>query len=163
MSSRKPTLRRQLRWRASLASCRWLRGTRMQKPQRHPKKSVCQKTIAEVQGAIVDGFLGVAYPKPMKVGLYVCLALELLRRACYATGNAGSVWRFCLLLPVPAPPFVCLRFNLEPPVVRLPLPGPVQLELARFCALIPLVRICQPDVTAIATRPRAGGPVLALG
>ena len=47
---------------------------------RHPKKSVCQKTVAEVQGAIVDGELGIAYPKPPKVALYVGLALELLRR-----------------------------------------------------------------------------------
>ena len=66
-----------------------------------PKKiCLCQKTIAEVQGAIVDGFLGVAYPKPMKVGLYVCLALELLRRACYTVAVlftfACSGAPFCL-------------------------------------------------------------------
>ena len=64
------------------------------------KICLCQKTIAEVQGAIVDGFLGVAYPKPMKVGLYVCLALELLRRACYTVAVlftfACSGAPFCL-------------------------------------------------------------------
>ena len=47
---------------------------------RHPKKSACQERIAEVQGALVDGTLGVAYPKPAKVGVYTRLALELLRR-----------------------------------------------------------------------------------
>ena len=30
---------------------------------RHPKKSACQERIAEVQGALVDGTLGVALPQ----------------------------------------------------------------------------------------------------
>ena len=47
---------------------------------RHPKKSTCQQMVAEVQGALVDGKLGVAYPKPAGIGVYVRLALELLRR-----------------------------------------------------------------------------------
>ena len=38
---------------------------------RHPKKSVCQQSKAEVQGAIVDGNLGIAFPKPPK-SRFVC-------------------------------------------------------------------------------------------
>ena len=67
---------------------------------RHPKKSVCQQTKAEVHGAIVDGVLGIAYPKPQKVGLYSGLALELLRRGVATQREmqvvCGGFVYFCL-------------------------------------------------------------------
>ena len=50
---------------------------------RHPKKSVEQAKKAEVQGALVDGGLGVAYPKPEKILKYSQLAVLLLEaREC---------------------------------------------------------------------------------
>ena len=37
---------------------------------RRPNKSVSSKTVAEVQGAVVDGVAGVATPKPEKIAKY---------------------------------------------------------------------------------------------
>ena len=45
---------------------------------RHPKKGVQQARVAEVQGAIIDGIEGLAYPKPEKVIKYCQLACHLL-------------------------------------------------------------------------------------
>ena len=45
---------------------------------RHPKKSVAQQRVAEVQGAIVDGSEGVVFPKPQKVLKYLQLTRLLL-------------------------------------------------------------------------------------
>lgn len=45
---------------------------------RHPKKGVARQHVAEVQGAIVDGAAGLAYPKPGKVMRYLRLAQLLL-------------------------------------------------------------------------------------
>lgn len=45
---------------------------------RRPKKGVARSLKAEVQGAIIDGAKGIAYPKPMKVLKYVQLAGLLL-------------------------------------------------------------------------------------
>ena len=40
---------------------------------RHPKKAVASQIRAEVQGAIIDGEEGIAFPKPEKVLRYACL------------------------------------------------------------------------------------------
>ena len=45
---------------------------------RHPKKGVARQPLAEVQGAILDGSLGVAFPKVEKVLKYAHLARLLL-------------------------------------------------------------------------------------
>ena len=46
---------------------------------RHPKKGVARQSCAEVQGAIVDGELGVAHPKVEKIFKYAHLARLLLQ------------------------------------------------------------------------------------
>ena len=46
----------------------------------HPKKSVVQQPVAEVQGAIVDGVEGIAYPKKEKVLKYTHLAFLILKQ-----------------------------------------------------------------------------------
>lgn len=46
---------------------------------RHPKKGVARQAVAEVQGAIVDGQLGIAFPKVEKVLKYAHLASLLLQ------------------------------------------------------------------------------------
>ena len=48
---------------------------------RNVKKSVQRKTHCEVQGATVDGFLGVAYPRENKLCKYFAMALDLCRQA----------------------------------------------------------------------------------
>ena len=45
---------------------------------RHPKKAVSRATIAEVQGAVVDGVTGLAHPKIEKVAKYAHLARLIL-------------------------------------------------------------------------------------
>ena len=44
------------------------------------KKSVKQKTFAEIQGAEIDGSLGVSRPKGEKMGKYASAAVSLLRK-----------------------------------------------------------------------------------
>ena len=45
---------------------------------RHPKKTVARETIAEIQGAVVNGVTGRVTPKPSKVLKYLNLGLQLL-------------------------------------------------------------------------------------
>ena len=45
---------------------------------RHPKKSVQQAHVAEVQGAIIDGQAGIIYPKPSKMLKYLQVVVKLL-------------------------------------------------------------------------------------
>lgn len=47
---------------------------------RHPKKSVCQEGMAEVQGAVVDGVAGIAFPKKDKVLKYCQLAYMVVKQ-----------------------------------------------------------------------------------
>eukprot|EP00438_Fugacium_kawagutii_P006880 Skav204949 [mRNA] locus=scaffold3104:7120:25458:+ [translate_table: standard] len=115
---------------------------------RHPKKAVEQSTIAEIQGAIVNGVTGLVKPKPQKVLRYVELALQLLRRGdstqrqvvcggfvycCMfrraLLGSLNSVWQFIT------------SFGNDPPVVRRKLPLAVQAELLRFICLVPLAQM----------------------
>ena len=58
---------------------------------RHPKKSVAQQRVAEVQGAIVDGSRGEVYPKPEKVIKYCQLACHLLRQGICTQRQAQVV------------------------------------------------------------------------
>ena len=144
---------------------------------RHPKKSVTQATRAEVQGAIVDGVEGIAYPKPQKLGLYIGLALELVRRGCATQREmqvvCGGFVYFCLFRrPLLGSLNAVWNFIEEgkksPPVVRLPLPRNVVQELLRFCALAPLARmdfrlLCQGRVTASDASSTGGGICVSTG
>eukprot|EP00435_Cladocopium_sp_Y103_P007936 s2109_g2.t1 len=144
---------------------------------RHPKKSTCQSKLAEVQGAILDGSLGVAYPKPAKVGVYVSLALELLRRGAATQRELQvvcggfvyfSLFRRPLLSALNAVWKLIEELKGEPPVVRVTLPVAVSLELARFCALIPLARLdfrltCMGQVTASDASSTGGGACVSTG
>ena len=117
---------------------------------RHPKKSVQQETIAEVQGALVDGVTGRVKPKPGKVLRYVRLAWLVLKEGratqkqlqvicgglVYCSmfrrpmlGMLNSVWN------------LIVELNAEPPVVKRELPATVKLELARFVCAIPLAQM----------------------
>ena len=117
---------------------------------RHPKKAVERSLKAEVQGAIVNGERGTAYPKPAKILKYTQLALMTLKigrcsqkemqvvaggLVYIATfrrslmGGLNGIWTFIE------------SFNDYPPVIRLEIPDQVRLEVSRFLALLPLARI----------------------
>lgn len=114
---------------------------------KHPKKSVCQETIAEVQGAVVDGSLGLAFPKKEKVLKYVQLGVLLLQKGEAGLKQlqvigGGLVYLAMFRRPVLGSLNHIWQFMVEldryPPVTRLPLPPVVQLELIRFISLVPL-------------------------
>ena len=114
---------------------------------RHPKKSVQQSTKAEVQGALVDGIKGIAYPKPEKILKYTQLACSLIASdTCTVKqaqvvgggfvyfamfrrpllGALNSIWRFIV------------EFEGLPPFIQRTIPGNVKAELGRFIGLVPL-------------------------
>lgn len=117
---------------------------------RHPGKAVQQRTVAEIQGAIVDGVTGLVKPKPQKVLKYAELALQLLKRGdstkkqmqiicggfvycCMfrraLLGSLNAVWSFIT------------SFGNDPPVVRRALPLTVRLEIVRFICLLPFAQM----------------------
>lgn len=114
---------------------------------RHPKKGVASQRKAEVQGAVVDGQAGLAYPKPEKLLKYSQLGLHLLnshrctQKQVQVVGG-GFVY-FCMFR---RPLLGCLNAlwqfitSLEgyPPFVQLPIPEPVKEEIGRFIGLLPL-------------------------
>lgn len=144
---------------------------------RHPKKSVASQLQAEVQGAIVDGRQGIAYPKPQKVLKYLHLAKLLLEEErctqkqvqiigggfVYFTmfrrpllGCLNALWRFIL------------QFEPYPPFIKLDIPGEVKEEIARFIGLAPLAYMdfrCElsPQVTASDASEYGGGVCVSTG
>ena len=144
---------------------------------RHPRKAVQRSLRAEVQGAIVDGESGCAYPKPEKILKYAQLALMTVvadrctqkemqvvagglvyvvtfRRALM--GSLNSIWEFIE------------EFNKYPAVIRLEIPRLVKLEISRFLALVPLARMdfrLQPSalVTASDASTTGGGVTVSRG
>ena len=113
---------------------------------RHPKKAVARSVKAEVQGAIIDGERGIAYPKRCKVMKYVELASLLVgEKRCWKQaevvagglvymsmfrrpllGSLNAIWRFIE------------SFKGYPPVIKLEIPPEVKLEVSRFIGLVPL-------------------------
>eukprot|EP00438_Fugacium_kawagutii_P018174 Skav226118 [mRNA] locus=scaffold1047:61528:65921:- [translate_table: standard] len=144
---------------------------------RHPKKSVERSFKAEVQGAILDGRKGCAYPKPEKVLKYTQLGMLLLSSRCCSQkqlqvvagglvymatfrrplmGGLNKIWTFIE------------EFNHYPPVTRLDIPMLVKLEVARFLAMIPLARLNfraspSPMVTASDASCSGGGVTASTG
>ena len=116
---------------------------------RNLKKSVCRDVRAEVQGAQVDGTLGVAYPREQKLlkyfsaGLGIC-KLELVSQRQMQVVCGGLVYVTMFRRPL----LGCLNqvwkfiesFNSSTRH-RLPLPHGCKLEILRFLALIPLARL----------------------
>lgn len=114
---------------------------------RHPKKAVANFRKAEVQGAVIDGQAGVAYPKPEKLLKYAHLTWLLLRQR-QATQKQVQVvggglvyfamFRRPLLGALNAIWVYITSFNGFPPFIELPIPREVKEELARFLGLLPL-------------------------
>ena len=138
---------------------------------RHPKKSVAQAQVAEVQGAIVDGGKGIIYPKPSKMLKYMQVVIRLVqdgwanqRQLQVAAGGLVYVSMF-------RRPMLGLlngiwgwieSFKNEPPIIRKRIPREVQWELLRFLGLLPLARLdlrleLSPTVTASDASLSGGG------
>eukprot|EP00435_Cladocopium_sp_Y103_P046394 s849_g13.t1 len=143
---------------------------------RHPKKAVWRQLKAEVQGAIVDVEIGIAYPKVKKVMRYVHLARLLLEEGrssqkqmqivgggfdclygnvsqAFARKFEPHIWQFIV---------DCEGY---PPVVKFDLPPKVIKELSRFLGLIPLAYMdfrCQVShVVSASDASESGGGVTA--
>ena len=114
---------------------------------RHPKKGVASQRRAEVQGAVIDGVAGLAFPKPEKILKYAQLGLLLLdARQCtqkqVQVVGGGFVY-FCMFR---RPLLGCLNalwkfitsFEGYPPFIKQVIPHEVKLEIARFVGLLPL-------------------------
>ena len=117
---------------------------------RHPKKSVESQCRAEVQGAWVDGTLGIAMAKPSKAAKYIKLGLELLKRgACsqkeLQVVGGGFVYicmfRRPLLSGLNQIWSVIVDLEGSPRHMRYQLRQEVAHEIARFIGLIPLAFI----------------------
>ena len=138
---------------------------------RHPKKAVARQPKAEVQGAVLDGVAGMAYPKVDKVLKYAHLAKRLLedgrssQRQMQIVGG-GFVYIAMFRRPLLGGLNHIWQFILScegsPPVIKFKIPQEVKQELARFLGLLPLAYMdfrCQlsPTVTASDASESGGG------
>ena len=117
---------------------------------RHPKKAVSRASVAEVQGALVDGDQGSATPKPDKIKKYVALTISLLKKGVAKQKEvqvvAGglvymSMFRRPLLGSLNAVWVFIENFREQPEGLALVIPDGVKSELFRFLCLIPLARM----------------------
>ena len=117
---------------------------------RHPKKGVAREFIAEVQGAMIDGRLGVAYPKPEKILKYTALSLATIQsgwasqRELQVIGGGLvylSMFRRPLLSSLNAIWEHIQYLDAKRLQGRQLIPDTVRLEVARFLALVPLARM----------------------
>ncbi|CAJ1352217.1 unnamed protein product [Effrenium voratum] len=137
---------------------------------RHPKKSVVSAERAEVQGAVVRGHEGVAYPRPEKVLKYMGLAVELivwsragLKHLQVVAGGLVYIAMFrrplfCALNCVWRHIEVLKQGGGKPQL----LPPAVVAELVRFLCLVPLAQLdfrgeLVGDVTASDASTTGGG------
>ena len=144
---------------------------------RHPKKAVSRSLQAEVQGALVDGQLGIAQPKVEKVLKYMYLTRLLLQQEVCTQKQAQIVGGGLVYMAMFRRPLLgglnhlwqfILSFEGFPPVVKFPLPPEVKEELARFLGLIPLAYMdfrcnLSPVVTASDASTTGGGITASVG
>lgn len=114
---------------------------------RHPKKGVASSFRAEVQGAIIDGKEGIAFPKPEKILKYAQLGLMLVDSTQCTQKQVqvvGGGMVYCAMFRRPL--LGCLNeiwkfisaFEGYPPFIKLDIPSMVKMEIARFVGLLPL-------------------------
>ena len=117
---------------------------------RHPKKSVEQQPVAEVQGAIVDGVTGRVKPKPQKILKYIELAWSLVQVGRSSQKQMQIVCGglvYCCMFRRPLLGLLNQVWNFissfagEPPVIKKDLPPMVKFELIRFIAAVPLAQM----------------------
>ena len=117
---------------------------------RHPKKTVARESVAEIQGAMVNGVTGRVTPKPSKVLKYLSLGLQLLNEGFASQKQLQIVCGglvYCTMFRRPLLGLLngiwkhILSFEGEPPVVKKPIPLQVQFELATFLCALPLAQM----------------------
>ena len=110
------------------------------------KKSVRQATVAEVQGAEINGKTGLARPKSEKLGKYASATVSLLRRRRCTQKEIQVVSGWLVYFAMFRRPLMsCLNYIWrfiqsfdEPGPCRRKLPSPVVSELCMFLSLLPL-------------------------
>eukprot|EP00435_Cladocopium_sp_Y103_P021735 s916_g5.t1 len=116
---------------------------------RHTGKSVTRQTLAEVQGAQVDGIRGVAYPKGSKLVKYVVMVLMFCQLETCSQRQAqvicgGLVYFSTFRRQLLGSLNLCWSF-IESFNTRgrhkLPIPPLVKLEILRCVCLVPLCRM----------------------
>ena len=141
---------------------------------RHPGKAVSRKAVAEVQGAVVDGERGIAYPKGQKLSKYVTIAFQLVnethcsqRQMQVVCGGLVyfSTFRRQLLGGLNLCCAFIESFNSCGRHKQL-IPGGVKLEITRFLCLVPLCRMdfrlkMNPKVTRSDASQHGGGVCVA--
>ena len=141
---------------------------------RHPGKAVSRKTVAEVQGAVVDGERGIAYPKGQKLSKYVTIAYQLVseshcsqRQMQVVCGGLVyfSTFRRQLLGGLNLCWAFIESFNSCGRHKQL-IPIGVKLEITRFLCLVPLCRMdfrlkMNPRVTCSEASQHGGGVCVA--
>ena len=141
---------------------------------RHPKKGVARQLQAEVQGALVDGDLGMAYPKTEKVMRYVKLGMLLLQEGVSSQKQMQIVGGGFVYLAMFRRPLLgslnCIwEFIVgcegSPPWAKFPIPVGVKHEIARFLGLVPLAymnfRCAISDMVTASDASESGGGVTA--
>ena len=137
---------------------------------RHPKKSVVSAERAEVQGAVVRGKEGVAYPRPEKVLKYMGLAVELIVWGQAGLKHLQVVAGGLVYIAMSRRPLFC-AFNCVWRHIEVLkqgggkpqlLPPAVVAELVRFLCLVPLAQLdirgeLVGDVTASDASTTGGG------
>lgn len=116
---------------------------------RHEGKAVSRSSRAEVQGAVVDGSAGIAYPKGDKLIKYTVMGLLLVQQGWCSLKEIQvvcgglvyfSLFRRQLLGGLNAVWSFMTSFE-QRGRARLPVPSEVRLEILRFIALVPLCRM----------------------
>ena len=114
---------------------------------RNVKKSVQRSTKCEVQGATVDGTLGVAYPRESKMAKYYALGLGLVEKRVVTQKECQVVCGGLVYFSMFRRPLLgCLNniwqfiegFNNLGCEHLRPLPSDCRLEVLRFLSLLPL-------------------------
>ena len=115
---------------------------------RHPKKSVSQQLQGELQGAWIDGRVGIALAKPSKVVKYVRLGLEILREGRASQKELQIVGGGFVYVSMFKRPALCslnyiwstiTSLERKPKGMRIELRKEVLLEITRFVSLMPLM------------------------
>lgn len=141
---------------------------------RHPGKAVSRKTLAEVQGAVLDGERGIAYPKGQKLSKYIAIAYQLMGETYCSQRQmqvvcGGLVYFSTFRRQLLGGLNLCWAFIESFKTCgrrRQVIPQGVKLEIIRFLCLVPLCRMdfrlnLNPRVTRSDASQHGGGVCVA--
>eukprot|EP00438_Fugacium_kawagutii_P023415 Skav216598 [mRNA] locus=scaffold2855:145436:149216:+ [translate_table: standard] len=115
---------------------------------RNLKKSVSRSTFAEVQGAQIDGVLGIAYPRESKLLKYIAASLSLVQKGSCTQREAQVVGGGLVYISMFKRPLLGSLNGLWAFITSFAttrqiqkLPSNCKLEILRFVSLIPLAKL----------------------